>query len=428
MSTIVAPATALVEQPIGIIRVSGPEAYQIGIQITHLKQLEIRKVYTSDIGLTETIDKAVVIYFKAPYSFTGEDIIEIQMHGNPHLMNKVLREIVSLGAIIAKPGEFSLRAFKNGKISLVQAESIADLIHAKSEKAALSASRSMQGQFCQRIFSLQDQILALRAEVESVIDFDESDIPTLSISELKQRLDQIISEVQSVIKVASSGVRLSDSIEIVLAGRPNVGKSTLMNALCQDSVAIITSQAGTTRDAITRDIVYEGIPMRITDTAGLRDSEDIVEKEGITRAKRLIQQADLVLHLLDDLPAEELPATNAEIWKIRNKVDLGSMLQQVVDFKISAKTGQGLASFKKESLVNFATKSVGEEATLGARMRHIQSLEEALSILLLARSTHEHDMLAQELMVAHHYLGQTVGETTPDDILANIFSKFCIGK
>jgi tRNA modification GTPase len=427
MSTIVAPATALVEQPIGIVRISGSDAYQIATQLTHKTQLTVRKVYTLDIGLTEKIDKAVVIYFKAPYSFTGEDVIEIQMHGNPHLMNKLIREAVSLGAIVAQPGEFSLRAFKNGKISLVQAESIADLIHAKSEKAALSASRSMQGQFCQRIFSLQDQILALRAEVESVIDFDESDIPTLSVSELKQRLENIISEVEAVIKVATSGVRLSDSIEIVLAGRPNVGKSTLMNALCQDSVAIITSQAGTTRDAITRDIVYDGIPMRITDTAGLRDSEDVVEKEGINRAKRLIQQADLVLHLLDDLPAEVLPSTNAAIWKIRNKVDLGSVPQQVVDYKISAKTGQGLEVFK-QALTHFAIKSVGEEATLSARMRHIQSLEEALNVLLLARATHEHDMLAQELMVAHHYLGQTVGETTPDDILANIFSKFCIGK
>ncbi|MDC3180635.1 tRNA uridine-5-carboxymethylaminomethyl(34) synthesis GTPase MnmE [Gammaproteobacteria bacterium] len=427
MNTIVAPATALVEQPIGIIRISGEDAYPIALKLTQKTSLTVRAVYTLDIGIKEKLDKAVVIYFKAPYSFTGEDVIEIQMHGNPYLMNRVMQEIVKLGAVLAKPGEFSLRAFKNGKISLIQAESIADLIHAKSEKAALSASRSMQGQFCEQIYHLQDQVLTLRAEVESVIDFDESDIPTMSVSMIKQRLEQVISQVEIVINIAKSGVRLSNAIEIVLAGHPNVGKSTLMNALCQDAVAIITEQAGTTRDLITRDIVYDGIPMRITDTAGLRESEDIVEKEGINRAKKIMQQADLVLHLLDDLPAEELPSTPATIWRIRNKVDLGSIPLQTVDHKISAKTGEGMDAFK-DALVQFARTSTGEEATFSARMRHLQSLEEAHQVLHAARSTGEHDMLAQELMIAHHYLGQAVGESTPDDVLANIFSKFCIGK
>lgn len=425
--TIVAPATALVEQPIGIIRISGDEAYQIACQVTHRESLKPRHAHLVDVGFKDRVDQAVVIYFKAPHSFTGEDVVEIQMHGNPFLMKKVISDTIYLGAVAAKPGEFSLRAFQNAKITLVQAESIADLIHAKSEKAALSASRSLQGAFCTQIFSLQDHILSLRSEVESIIDFDEDDIPTLSTDDIKQRLVLIQEQIRAVRKTANSGVRLSQSIEAVLVGRPNAGKSTLMNALCQDSVAIITDQAGTTRDLITRDIICEGIPIRITDTAGLRESDDLIEKEGIHRAKDFIQKADLVILLSDELPSEEIPSTSATIWRVHNKVDLGMVPPHPVDFKISAKTGEGLDELQK-ALADFATESVGDEATFSARMRHVQALDEALDVLEHANELTEHDQLAQALMIAHYYLGQAVGETTPDDVLAKIFSTFCVGK
>lgn len=426
-TTIVAPATAMVEQPIGIIRISGPKASRIAGKLIGKTEMTPRQVYVSGISTQHFVDQAVVIFFQAPYSFTGEDVVELQMHGNPHLINRVVFECIKLGAVMANPGEFSQRAYLNGKLSLVQVEAVADLIHAKSEKAALSASKSMSGAFCKVIRQLQSDMMALRVEVEATIDFDEDDIPTLGLDVLHKKLAILIQEISTNLSVAKSGVLLAKCPEVVLVGKPNVGKSTLMNELCGSSVSIITEHAGTTRDLITRDIICNGVALRLTDTAGLRAAYDPAEQEGIERAKKVLTDADLVLHLSTE--DELLPIqTNVPVWRVRTKIDLGDIQSQGADFSISVKTGAGISALKS-ALSGFVEGAQSQEVPFSARQRHIDALERVHEVLVALSDQVEHlDMLADALAQSHHYLGQIIGETTPDDVLGEIFSQFCIGK
>lgn len=450
--TIAAQATPSGRGGVGIIRLSGPDASEIAQKLTK-RNTAFKPRYAhftrffSDSG--DVLDEGLMLYFPAPHSFTGEDVVELQGHGGPVVMASLLKRVVQLGCRIACPGEFSQRAFLNDKIDLTQAEAIADLIDAASEQAARSALRSLQGVFSDRINALVEQLIALRIYVEAAIDFPEEEIDFLSDGKVLRDLDAIRFQLDSVLREANRGVLMKEGMKVVLAGKPNAGKSSLLNALSGRDSAIVTAIAGTTRDVLREHIHIDGMPLHITDTAGLRESPDEVEQEGIRRAWSEIYQADRILMLVDarDVGDQTDPA---QIWPefvsalpdpscltvVLNKIDLTNQPPALLDqsipvIRLSAKTGTGI-DLLREHLKSIMGYGGEAESSFTARQRHVDAIEKARAALEQGRAqwvqSGAGELLAEDLRLAQDHLGEITGKFTPDDLLGRIFSSFCIGK
>lgn len=441
--TIAAIATPLGRGAIGIVRISGSNAFSLAEQLTGRELPENRLAsirYCLD-GNGEILDQGLLICFKKPNSFTGEDVVEFQGHGGPVLLKLIWQRLLALGARPARPGEFSERAFLNGRLDLAQAEAIADLIDAGSRQAAAGAMRSLRGEFSSRIEYLRQQLLALRASLEAMIDFsDEDDVSDLLDTQIGDTLRVLSFELNELLLQAEQGRKLSQGAVVVISGAPNVGKSTLLNRLAQEDVAIVTPVAGTTRDVLHTDLELNGIPLRIVDTAGLRETIDPIEKEGVARARKTMQTADLIVVMdtakeqADVGVLKQLPA-HIPVMRLRNKIDLSgdkAGYQQANDIiGISALTRAGIDDFI-EVLVRKLGGAQPMETAFTARARHIHALKQTNEILEGARQVLNNqagvELLAEELRRAHDCLGEITGHVTADQLLGEIFSSFCIGK
>jgi len=443
VSTICALASALGQGGIGVVRVSGPGAKDIAKAMLGFDPKPRYAHYGSFFNNNgEEIDKGVALFFPGPNSFTGEDVIEFQGHGGMSVMRMLLESSVELGAIYAEPGEFSKRAFLNGKMDLVQAEAVADLIDATSQRASASALRSLSGEFSNKVNQLTQSIIELRVFVEATIDFSDEEIDFLASSEVKVKAQNIKQQIYEIFVAAKQGSILREGLTVAIAGKPNAGKSSLLNALTQNDSAIVTDIAGTTRDTLKETINIDGMPLNIVDTAGLHNSEDIVEQEGIKRAKTEIQKADLVLLVFDaqddnpDLSILPDGLENTPLFIIKNKIDLAKSNSTNVNFdkyelvSISAKDGTGI-DILTNKLSNFAgLNNVGEGVYL-ARQRHINALELALDAIdnsIEQLDSGSAELMAEDLRQAGQYMGSITGEFSSDDLLGEIFSSFCIGK
>ena len=445
--TIAAVATAPGIGGIGVVRISGPKARAIVTAITG-KAPSARTaqyaVFKDQNGLM--LDSGLALYFPAPGSFTGEDVGELQGHGGPAVLDLLVRECLRLGARPAQAGEFSQRAFLNDKLDLTQAEAIADLVNATTEAGVRSANRSLQGEFSRKIDKLSNAIVQLRVFVEAAIDFPDEEIDFLEDGEVAAKLRALIKTLQDVLASARQGRLLRDGIKLVIAGRPNAGKSSLLNALSGEDTAIVTPVEGTTRDVLREHIQLNGIPLHIVDTAGLRDSEDPIEQEGIVRAWREVETADQLLLVIDsngEDPASDQNALMDALTKrgsqlpvtvIHNKCDLSSsspgttQREDVTTITLSAKTKQGLDALKQH-LIERAGYQESTEHGFSARRRHIDALERADSLLKNASlQLGSGELLAEDLRHAHLVLGEITGAMSADDLLGEIFSSFCIGK
>lgn len=463
--TIAAIATPPGRGGVGIIRVSGPAARSIANTICG-RHLEPRHAtygpfFEQAEGAPQIIDQGIALFFPGPHSFTGEDVLELQGHGGPIILDCLLREVIRLGVRQARPGEFSERAFLNDKLDLAQAEAIADLIDSASEQAARNALRSLTGAFSDKINVLLEQLITLRLYVEAAIDFPEEEIDFLADGKIASALQKVIDAVATVLFTARQGSLLREGMTVVIAGAPNAGKSSLLNALAGRETAIVTAIAGTTRDVLREHIQIDGMPLHIIDTAGLRDSPDEIEQEGIRRAWREIEQADHILLVVDGCSADtNLPLDPAQLWPasapvslgqqpitvVRNKCDIsghapginnpGITRPQIAEgatstIDLSAKTGAGIDVLRNH-LKNSIGYQAGIEGTFSARRRHLDALERTLIALhagqqqLLTQNAGE--LLAEDLRLAQQSLGEITGKFTPDDLLGRIFSSFCIGK
>lgn len=444
METIAAIATPPGRGGVGIVRLSGAQSYAIACQLSSLSTITPRMAYYRSFYLhpTELIDQGILIYFKAPHSFTGEDVVEFQIHGSPVVLDTLLQACIRLGARIAKPGEFSERAFLNDKMDLTQAEAIADLIDASSQTAARMALRSLQGDFSHQIHELSEHVIHLRLYVEAAIDFPDEEIDFLSDGVVLTKLQTIIHHLTTLKHSATQGMMMSEGLSIVIAGRPNAGKSTLINQLAGSEIAIVTEIAGTTRDVMRAPILLDDIPLHLIDTAGLRESNDVVEQEGIRRAWQEVERADCVLHVMDVQTQQDHHSLNEQITQalpknihiiqVFNKIDAFSMMPKVEENSVylSAKTGLGLDLLKEK-----IKKTVGFQPTEGnflARRRHLDALDTAQRLLTDGQAQLvEHragELLAEDLRLAHEALCSITGEFSSDDLLGKIFSSFCIGK
>jgi tRNA modification GTPase len=446
--TIIAQATAPGKAGVGIVRISGSLASGVASQllgkVPATRQAEYLPFYDADGGV---VDQGIALFFKAPNSFTGEDVLELQGHGGQVLMDMLVKTCLKTTDIrLARPGEFSERAFLNDKLDLAQAEAIADLINADSEQAARSALRSMQGVFSTQINYLVELIIHLRMYVEAAIDFPDEEIDFLSDGKVTQDLQQIIDAMNDVRQQAKQGRLLREGMSVVIAGKPNAGKSSLLNKLAGHEAAIVTDIEGTTRDVLKEHIHIDGMPLHIIDTAGLRDSADKVEQIGIQRAWKEIEQSDRVLLLvdasstsqkeIDDMVKDfeqKLPQ-RVGLTLVRNKIDLtndklGLQADNIVN--ISANQGTGVDELKKhlKACMGFESNNEGQFI---ARRRHIDALENANEHILIGQQqlmdSLAGELLAEELRLAQQYLNEITGEFSSDDLLSRIFSSFCIGK
>jgi len=442
-TTICALASALGQGGIGVVRVSGPQSGEIAQKMLgHIPKARYAHYgsFFNKEGIE--VDKGVALFFPGPNSFTGEDVLELQGHGGILVMRSLLESAMTLGAVAAEPGEFSKRAFLNGKMDLVQAEAVADIIDASSEQSARSALRSLSGEFSEQVNALTKALIDLRVFVEATIDFSDEEIDFLASGEVKLKVEQIESDIQNILSSAEQGAILREGLTIAIAGKPNAGKSSLLNALTQVSSAIVTDVAGTTRDVLKETIHVNGMPLNIIDTAGLHNSEDKVEQEGIKRAHSEIERADVVLMVFDaqdkapDLSILPGGIEGKPIILIKNKVDLTGELTGIThsdkqtQLSLSAKQSQGLDLLRQE-LSNIAGLSDTGEGVLLARKRHIIALESALDSTRHALdqlNSNASELVAEDLRQAAQYLGSITGEFSSDDLLGEIFSSFCIGK
>ncbi len=441
---IVAIASASGYAGVGIIRVSGGNLEALIEALTHKVQLKPRFAHYTDFfnANDEILDSGLLLYFPGPNSFTGENVLEIQGHGSPVVLNMLVKRCLELGCRLAEAGEFTKRAYLNGKLDLVQAESIADLIHAESEASARGALKSLKGQFSAHIQKINQQLIDLRMFVEATLDFPEEDIEFIANAKIHAKLEALRSEIYKLLGNTQQGVLLNNGANIVIVGRPNVGKSSLLNALANEDVAIVTSVAGTTRDIVRQKIVINGIPFNIIDTAGIRDTSDIVEKIGIERAIKALDDADLCLVLIDDsvgMSEEDqqivasLPANLAKIY-IHNKIDLtkgNAYIDETAEdcqIYISAREKLGIDLVRNKLLSLIGWDSQNSEIFL-ARTRHLEAMRQTVEHIDNAFGNwNSLEILAEELRYAHTSLSEITGEFSADDLLGEIFSRFCIGK
>ena len=440
---IAAIATAPGRGGIGVVRVSGAGLLPFAGVLTGKTPSPRRATLSDFLGADGVpIDRGILLYFPAPHSFTGEDVLELQAHGGPVVLQMLLARCLELGARLAAPGEFSQRAFLNDKLDLVQAEAVADLIEAGTEAAARSALRSLSGEFSREVRALVARLTELRMLVEATLDFPEDEIDVLRDTDAARRLSVFSADLALLLERARAGRLLRSGLHVVLAGLPNVGKSSLLNRLAGEERAIVTEVAGTTRDAVRETIQVEGIPLHIIDTAGLRETDDVVEKIGIERAWREIGRADVVLQLVD-ARSGETPGDHAialrlppgiERIVVENKCDLAGQAAARftaggrVHLRLSAKSGEGIGLLHDELLRVAGWSGHGEDVVL-ARERHLEALGEAAEkSALAARRLDQIELCAEELRLAQEALSRITGEFTADDLLGEIFSRFCIGK
>jgi tRNA modification GTPase len=443
VDTIAAIATAQGRGGVGVIRISG-----LGIEVLAneiLGKLPAARHATYCNFLDEkgdALDQGIALYFPSPHSYTGEDVLELQGHGGPAVLQLILQRCLDLGARLAQPGEFTRRAFLNDKLDLAQAESVADLIDASTSEAVRSAMRSMRGEFSSAIHDLVDELIHLRMLVEAMLDFPEEEVDSIDLKRRDTLLSSIRAKLQRTLDAAKQGSLLREGAHVVIAGQPNVGKSSLLNRLSGEDIALVSDIPGTTRDVIRQAIQIRGVPLYIMDTAGLRESQEIVENMGIARTRQTLHGADLILLLLDasqgmtaldEAILAELPADIPRLL-VFNKVDLlgGKTTNIVGDYDpfvlVSAKTGEGL-----EELLGGMLEAVGwrdqESGSFMARERHLRALQSAQIHLNQAQEVlASAELFAEELRLAQRELGEITGEFTSDDLLGEIFSRFCIGK
>ena len=449
--TIVAQATAPGRGGIGILRVSGPLATDVAQAVLGKCPKPRMADYLPFKDADGTVlDQGIALYFKSPHSFTGEDVLELQGHGGQVVLDLLLKRILQIDGIrLARPGEFSEQAFLNDKLDLAQAEAIADLIDATSEQAARSALKSLQGEFSKKVNELVDSVIYLRTYVEASIDFPDEEIDFLADGKIEANLRGIINQLEDVRSEAKQGSILREGMKVVIAGRPNAGKSSLLNALAGREAAIVTDIAGTTRDVLREHIHIDGMPLHIIDTAGLRDAIDEVERIGISRAWTEIEQADRIILMLDSSDPEsvdlskvlseflaKLPTT-LPVTIVRNKIDLNDEQASESEedgyqiISLSAQTHDGV-QLLREHLKQAMGFQTGMEGGFLARRRHLDALEKASEHLQIGlvqlTEFHAGELLAEELRLVQTYLSEITGEFTSDDLLGNIFSSFCIGK
>ena len=444
--TIAAVATPPGRGGIGVIRISGPAAPAIAETLAgKLPTSRVARYCRFIDSDNEAIDEGLLIYFSAPNSFTGEAVVELQGHGGPVVQHMLLKRVVELGARLARPGEFSERAFLNGKLDLAQAEAVADLIESDSTQAARSALHSLQGAFSKEIHALVEMLTRLRMYVEAAIDFPEEEIDFLADERVSQELEAIENQFAQLLAATRQGCLLHDGMTVVLAGKPNAGKSSLLNALAGQESAIVSDIPGTTRDIIREHIQIDGLPVHVLDTAGLRESGDAVESEGVRRAQEAMDKADRVLLIVDDSETsdDDLEQMIAELpcggprTIVRNKIDLSGKEPLYIDTRcykevcVSAKTGAGLDRLRQHLKDCMGYQPAGE-GTFMARRRHLDAIERALNHVVEGKkqleSSKAGELLAEELRLAQNDLGEITGEVTSDDLLGKIFSSFCIGK
>jgi tRNA modification GTPase len=443
--TIAAIASAPGRGAVGVIRISGPDVPHVAEEILgFIPTPRLAQVSNFRSSSGEPLDRGLALYFPAPASYTGEHVLELQGHGGALIVDLLLKRLLALGCRMARPGEFSERAFLNGKIDIAQAEAIADLIDAGTTAAARAAVRSMQGEFSARINALQAQITELRTLVEAAIDFPDEELEFLPGSVLGGRMANILIGFESITAAARQGALLREGLNVVIAGKPNAGKSSLLNNLAGDEIAIVTDQPGTTRDVLRQHVHLDGLPLNLIDTAGLRAAADVIEAEGVRRALNELGRADRVLYLLDaaalplDWRAElqELPP-GVPVTLVFNKIDLSGDAPRADESHdppqifLSAKTGEGV-SLLREHLKTRAGYLSGESGALSARRRHLEALRRAKSCVEHAArtltETRAVELCAEELRRAQLALGEITGEFSSDDLLGEIFSSFCIGK
>ena len=443
VETICAIASAIGQSGIGIIRVSGPLARSIAKQILHTDIKPRYAYYGAFYGNDNSIiDKGVAILFSAPNSFTGEDVVEFHGHGGSSVLRKLLETIIESNVRLAEPGEFTKRAFLNGKMDLIQAEAVQDLIQSNSEESALSAVRSLTGEFSAKINKILSELVSLRVFVEATIDFSDEEIDFLESHEVSNKLDSLKKSLIDILNTATQGAILRDGIHVAIAGKPNAGKSSLLNTLTKQSSAIVTHIAGTTRDVLKETIYVEGMPVHIIDTAGLHNSDDVIEQEGIRRAHKEINNADLVLLVYDSRDSELdltiLPDSVKDKPKIviKNKIDLVDLkprihkVDNLMEIAISAKNGEGI-DLVRGAISEFAGLNSSIEGVFLARKRHINAIEETLVFISNAIEQLEQgssELVAEDLRQAGLQLSQVTGEFSSDDLLGEIFTSFCIGK
>ncbi|HEX3912116.1 MAG TPA: tRNA uridine-5-carboxymethylaminomethyl(34) synthesis GTPase MnmE [Steroidobacteraceae bacterium] len=448
--TIAAVATAPGRGAVGMIRVSGPQVPQIALSMLgKLPAARVAQVADFLDGKGESLDRGVALYFPAPASFTGEHVLELQGHGGVLVLDLVLNRVLELGCRMARPGEFSERAFLNGKIDIAQAEAVADLIDAGTSEAARAAVRSMQGEFSAHIHALQARITELRTLVEANIDFPDEELDFVPGSELGRRMAEILTGFEAIIAAARQGALLREGLNVVIAGKPNAGKSSLLNKLVGDEIAIVTDQPGTTRDVLRQQVHLDGLPLNLIDTAGLRQAHDVVEAEGVRRAFAELGRADRVIYILDAAaPAGESSASGlaaelgalphgVPVTLIFNKIDLSGVQPSVDELRdppqifLSAKTGAGL-DLLRAHLKNSASYRSGDSGALSARRRHLDALNRAKASVVQAADslskTRAFELFAEDLRLAQQALGEITGEFSSEDLLGEIFGSFCIGK
>jgi len=460
VDTIVAPATALGRAGVGVIRVSGPLVVYIAKKISGKLPKPRYAAYTEfKDHHDKVIDKGLVLFFPGPNSFTGEDVLELQVHGSPVVIDILIQQILSLGARLARPGEFSERAFLNHKMDLVQAEAAADLINAGSEQAARAAMQSLEGVFSEKIADINHQLIHLRVYIEAAMDFAEEEIDFLGDNSIVEKLENIIQNLQDIQHQAKQGALLQEGMVVVIAGKPNAGKSSLLNQLSGRDSAIVTHIPGTTRDILRERIYLDGLPLEIIDTAGLRASDDLIEQEGIKRAREMITKADCVLYIRDITDEDNINPeseytellNHPKLLLVYNKIDLkpltrpsdtpatsvGQALsrkgrgENIFVIKLSAKTGEGIDVLKKhlKSYMGFEEKA---ETGFSARRRHLDALRRADEFLIHAKDQLLNfkalECAAEDLRLVQQALNEITGEFTNDDLLGRIFSSFCIGK
>ena len=443
--TIAAIATPPGRGGVGIVRISGRGAARIAQALLgRLPQPRYALLASFNDAAGQAIDQGLALYFKAPASFTGEDVLELQGHGGPVVMDLLLQRVLALGARLAAPGEFSRRAYLNDKLDLAQAEAVADLIDSQTAAAARSAMRSLTGEFSDRVNALVGKITELRMYVEAAIDFPEEEIDFLADNRIATALSGLIEQADGLLQRANTGRLLRDGMTLVIAGRPNAGKSSLMNALTGQDSAIVTHIPGTTRDVLREQVELDGLPLHIVDTAGLREANDAVEKEGVRRARDELARADHALWVFDGerdpdaagladagLPPE-LPIT-----RIRNKADLVGIATGLnerhgaPEISLSAKTGAGV-DVLREHLKNLVSYQGASEGDFSARRRHLDAITRARDLMISGEHALKNgragELLAEDLRQAQLALSEITGEFSADDLLGEIFGSFCIGK
>jgi tRNA modification GTPase len=443
VDTIAAVATPPGAGGVGIVRVSGPAARRIGQQLTRRRsQPRVFHFSTFYDAAGAALDRGLSLFFAGPASFTGEDVLELHAHGSPVILGLLLRRVCELGARQARAGEFSEHAFLNGKLDLAQAEAIADLISAGSEAQARAALRSLEGEFSARVGSVFDALVRLRAWLEAALDFPEEEIDFLSAPQLRADLDHTRALNADLLAAAQRGAVLRDGLHVVIVGRPNAGKSSLLNALAQSDRAIVTPVPGTTRDILRETVQFDGIALTLVDTAGLRDTIDVIEQEGVRRARAELARADVLILVTDDahaiLDRDLLPPAASSTARVivHNKIDLRGeppRVEHATDetrLWLSARTGEGLALLRTE-LARRAGREEAGNGTFSARARHVQALQRVAEHLQSAHAqllAGAGELAAEELRHAQQQLGEITGEFSSDDLLGAIFSSFCIGK